>query len=191
MTLIARVLELCRVGRPSSVVDQLDKLEPELKQYRPVIRDWVCKLSLRAQGTLLTNVRSCDLSPKHPDYICEATGCSTGEQTADRQLTAFLRWCVMVPADDREVDVPGAFMRSKPPEKWKPSQFGHYPLHWIMHIVHGFQVIGYHHDDLRVRAEAFMIYKRFVSSFHLNVETEEEMTKRFTEDRIAVGNVVS
>lgn len=189
--LMDRIRQIAAMAHPSDQADHLDKLEKELANYRPVLRDWVCRLSLRAQGTLLTNIRSCDLSPKHPDFICENNGCSTGEQTADRQLTAFLRWCVMVPADEREVDLPGAFMRSVPPDEWKPSQFGHYPLHWVMHIVHGFQVVAYHHDDSTIRTTALSIYNRFVHSFHLMPESGQAMINRFNEDRIAAGNVVS
>jgi hypothetical protein len=158
---------------------------------RSVLQDWVMVLPLRMQGVLLTGVRSCDLSPKHPGCIDEAHGCSTGEQTTDRQLTAFLRWCFMVPADVREVDVPGAFMRSKPPANWKPSEMGHYPLHWVMHLVHGFQVVAYGHPDTRVAGDARNIYNRFVKSFHLNIETLDELEDRMSEDRIDSGAVVS
>jgi hypothetical protein len=31
-----------------------------------VLQDWVTELPLREQGTLLTSVRGCDLTPKYP-----------------------------------------------------------------------------------------------------------------------------
>lgn len=156
-----------------------------------VLQDWVTELPLRAQGTLLTGVRGCDVAPKDPTTITEKWGCSTGECQAERELAAFLRFCFMVPADSREVDVPGAFFKSSPPASWKPSQFGHFPLHWFSHMMHCFEIIGYCHPDPDIMGEASEIYRRMVISLHLNPETYPEMLERLTEDRIALGEVVS
>lgn len=149
---------------------------------RSVLQDWVMELPLREQGTLLTVIRGCDLAPKPQDPNTE---------TAERQLTAFLRWCILIPADPREVDTPGAFMRSRLPEHWKPSQFGHYPLHWVLHMMHAAEVIGYRHPDTYVRTRVLKIYNRFVASLHLVAESRASMIDRLSEDRIAGGNIVS
>jgi hypothetical protein len=89
------------------------------------------------------------------------------------------------------VDQPGAFMQSKPPQNWKPSQFGHMPLHWIMHLTHGFQIVGYYHPEPQHKQQALDIYLRFVRSFHLKSESKEDMDERLLEDRIEAGTVVS
>lgn len=156
-----------------------------------VLQDWVMALPLREQGTLLTGVRGCDLAPKNPDCIDERYGCSTGEDSAERKLVAFLRYCVMNPADPREVDIPGAFFKSTPPGDWKPSQFGHYPLHWFSHVMHCFEVIGYRHPDGNLASVAYQIYYRMAHSLHLNIEHKNDMIERLSEDRIANGNIVS
>ena len=149
------------------------------------------ELPLREQGTLLTGTRGCDLAPKQVDCIDERYGCSTGEGSAERQLVAFLRFCYMNPADPREVDIPGAFFQSSPPEVWRPSQFGHYPLHWYSHLMHCFEVIGYRHPNSYIANQAYEIYYRLAHSLHLNAETRDEMIERLSEDRIAKGEVVS
>lgn len=157
-----------------------------------VLQPWVMALPLRAQGTLLTGYRGCDLAPKHPGTIDEQYGCSTGENTVERQLVAYLRFLTLVAADPREVDIPGAWFQSKPPAKWKPSQLMHYPLHWYGHLMHCFEVVAYlrpiedEHTD-RVRG----IYTRLAHALHLNPETKEQLITRLTEDRIAKGDVVS
>ncbi len=156
-----------------------------------VLQDWVMKLPLREQGTILTSIRGCDLSPKNPVAIDERYGCSTGEDTAERGLTAFFRWCVMNPADPREVDICGAFFQSKPPKNWKPSQFGHYPLHWYSHLMHCFEVVAYRHPDKEIAGTAYEIYARMVACLHLNPESRPQMIERLSEDRIANGTVVS
>ncbi|TIX63300.1 MAG: hypothetical protein E5V25_20780 [Mesorhizobium sp.] len=158
---------------------------------KSVLQDWVMQLPLRAQGTLLTGIRGCDLAPKNPACIDERYGCSTGESSPERHLVAFLRFCTLNAADAREVDVPGAWFQSRPPANWKPSQFGHYPEHWYAHIMHCFEVVGYCHPDTKLGDLAFAIYSRLVRNLHLNIETKQEMLERLCEDRIASGEVVS
>lgn len=149
-----------------------------------VLQDWVTKLQLREQGTLLTAVRGCDLEPKQ----WTATGFS---DSPGRRLTAFIRWCFMNPADPREVDIPGAFFQSKPPEDFKPSEFGHLPQHWYAHAMHALEIIAYRHPNRNIGATAFQLYDRMVRNLHLNLETKAEMDERLGEDRIAAGTVVS
>ena len=143
------------------------------------------ELPLRFQGTLLTAVRGCDEEPK--------TWTSTGVAFSQgRRLTAFIRFCFMVPADVREVDrEEGAFFMSSPPFPFKPSQFGYLPQHWYSHVMHALEVIGYYHPNPRIANEAFNLYERMVHNLHLNCETLEQQKNRLTEDRIALGTVVS
>lgn len=148
-----------------------------------VLQDWVMKLPLREQGTILTGIRGCDVAPKRRLLIGE-------QDTAERQLVSYFRFCVMHPADKREVDVPGAFFCSAPPETWRPSQFGHFPQHWYSHLMHCFEVVGYRgpypHNEM-----CFEIYEKMARNMHLNVETFDQMVERLSEDRIATGEIVS
>lgn len=155
-----------------------------------VLQDWVTELPLREQGTLLTGVRSCDLAPKIPEGIDPRYGCSTGECSPERHLSAFLRYCILNPADPREVDIKGAWFQSHMVD-FKPSQFGHYPQHWYSHIMHCFEVIAYRHPIYDVREEAMYIYRKLVWNMHLHTETKAEMIERLSEDRIEKGTVVS
>lgn len=144
-----------------------------------VLQDWVMKLPLRAQGTLLTGIRGCDLTPKYP------------LESTERQLVGYLRNCVMNPADEREIGIPGAFFQPAPPKVWKASELGHYPQHWVSHIMHCFEVVSYFHPEQYHRLSAGQIYLKLVHSFHLYPESKEQMMERLTEDRIAKGEVVS
>lgn len=145
-----------------------------------VLQEWVSTLPLRAQGTLLTAVRGCDLVPKLP------------LDSAARQLTCSIRHAFMNPADPREVGCePGAFFQEHPPVEWKASELGHYPQHWYAHLMHAAEIIGYCHPHFMVRAEWRAVYYKMARSLHLNIETHEEMLDRLTEDRIASGTVVS
>lgn len=151
---------------------------------KSVLQDWVMKLPLRYQGGLIVATRGCDTAPKYGDD-------GNVVDSQERRLTQFLRWCVLVAADAREVDVPGAFFQSRPPIPFKPSALGHYPLHYVMHLVHAFEIVAREHPDDFVSDLALQIYTGFVHSFHLNPETPAQMRDRLTEDRIAKNNVVS
>lgn len=155
-----------------------------------VVQNWVDDLPRRAQGTLMTGIRGCDLAPKNPGTIDETYGCSTGEGSPERRLVAFLRYCVLNPADPREVGIPGAWFQDEPGE-FKPSQFGHYPLHWYGHLMHCFEVVGYYHPNPILAAQCKHIYQRLVWNLHLNPESKKQLEERLTLDRIAAGNVVS
>ena len=147
-----------------------------------VLQDWVMELPRREQGTLLTCVRGCDLTPKFP------------LNSLERRLVSALRCAFMNPADVREVDrEPGSFFSSEPPhpKTWKASELGHYPLHWFSHVMHSAEVIGYRHPD---RDTAFLwecIYIKLAESLHLRPESKDAMIERLSEDRIAKGSVVS
>lgn len=145
-----------------------------------VLQDWVIELPLREQGTLLTGVRGCDLTPKLP------------LDSTERQLVAYLRWCFMVCADPREVGAePGAFFQRFPPAAWKASELGHYPQHWVSHLMHCFEVVAYRHPKAMIRIQAYAIYERLVESLHLTPENKLDMIDRLSEDRVAKGNIVS
>ena len=147
-----------------------------------VLQDWVVDLPLREQGTLLTAVRGCDDEPKQWDA-------SGFVESQGRRLTTYIRWCFMVPADAREVDMPGAFFQSRPPANFKPSAFDHLPLHWSTHVMHALEVIAYRHPDSDVRSDAYALYEKMVHSFHLPVESRDQMIARLSEDRIKSGTV--
>lgn len=121
-----------------------------------VLQDWVMELPLREQGTLLTATRGCDDEPK----VWERTGVS---YSPGRRLTAFIRYCFMVPADPREVDLEeGTFMQSQPPDLFKPSEFGHLSQHWYSHAMHALEIIGYRHPDEYIAAQAYNLYSAMV-----------------------------
>ncbi len=149
-----------------------------------VLQDWVMALPLREQGTLLTAVRGCDDEPK----LWTSRGIA---ESPGRRLTAFIRWCFMNPADPREVDIPGAFFQSLPPDPFKASEFGHLPQHWYAHVMHGLEVIAYRHPVGVTRNAAYDLYRAMVHNLHLRVEDKGAMIERLSEDRIATGNVVS
>lgn len=150
-----------------------------------VLQDWVMNLPLRAQGTILTSIRGCDLSEK-------SLAPAALEASLERRLVAWIRWCCLNPADPREVDFePGCWFRSQLPEKIRFSAIHHFPLHWVGHVLHTIEVIAYAHPHPRIAKEARIVYEAWVSNLHLNPETYAQWSRRMNEDRIMKGTVVS
>lgn len=150
------------------------------KTFHSVLQDWVCDLPLREQGTLLTAVRGCDLTPKLP------------LDSTERNLTAFIRCSIMNAFDEREIDAEvGCFMQSRIDFAiFRPSQFGHYPQHYVSHLIHALEIIGYRCPFPQIMSDARKAYMAFVKSFHLNIETILQMEERLSTDRIATGAIV-
>lgn len=149
-----------------------------------VLQNWVMELPLRHQGTLLTAVRGCDDEPKQ--WTSQGIATSPG-----RNLTGFIRYCFMNPADPREVGITGAFFQSEPPEPFKPSEFGHLSLHWYTHAMHALEIIAVCCPFEQRANKARGLYLAMVHCLHLNPETPTQMHQRLTEDRIKSGTVVS
>jgi hypothetical protein len=52
------------------------------------------------------------------------------------------------------------------------------PHHYVKHLMHGVQILGYKHPDQRFRDRWHAFYLSLVDSFHLSPETEAQMDKR-------------
>jgi hypothetical protein len=52
------------------------------------------------------------------------------------------------------------------------------PKHYLAHLMHGAQIVGFKHPDDRFRSRWSGFYHQLVDVFHLNPETEEEMDER-------------
>jgi hypothetical protein len=62
-----------------------------------------------------------------------------------------------------------------------------YPVHYIMHVLHATEIIGYKHPDDRVADRWRWFYSNLARCFHLNPETEEQLDARLgaCEDQFA------
>jgi len=144
-----------------------------------ILQRWVEDLPIRYQGTLLTAMRGCDSVPR---------------EDVTKILMRGLRHHVLNPADARELSHAGGFMSFNLPElipainKFKKSM-DHYPLHFVMHLLHAIEVIGYEHPMQNVRDGFSMSYYVLVHALHLMPETREALRERMLEDRIKTGNL--
>lgn len=143
-----------------------------------ILREWVTYLPIRHQGVLITALRGCDNAPK--------------ENSAKNVLRA-LRYMVLNPADERELDFPSAFMLRELKAEHIVAflkDWDHYPIHFVQHLMHAVEVIAYCHETPH-HEPWYGFYHRICHKLHVNPETPMQMEERLTEDRIAKYNAAN
>lgn len=127
-----------------------------------VLQDWVTHLSLKQQTVLFTALRGPDTLPK---------------DNPAKRLCKFVRFAVLLNADTGsdfidEGHVPYA-------DKYKVTvDHDEYPHHFLMHLVHTAEVIGYYHPMGNIRRFFYEFYHDMCDAFHMHPETKEEMDER-------------
>ena len=130
-----------------------------------VLQPWVETLGLRHQGVLMSCIRGCDSVPK---------------DDPTKLLARCLRAVILVSFDPK----PSSFIENvEDPELERRmvavlKDHDHYPVHYIMHLLHGAEIIGYHHPDWSVRDDWNWFYIKLCSCFHLNPESKAALDER-------------
>jgi hypothetical protein len=144
---------------------------PKTKQSEAGLLDWVLELPFQQQVQLFTALRGADNSPKH----CSA-----------KPIIRFYRSCILLPAGNWSYQNDNDFM-------WGNfSVFEHYlsefiddidgyPHHFVMHFIHGIEIVAYKYYNDSIRDKWMHCYKKICKHLHLNVETLEELDKRLND----------
>jgi hypothetical protein len=147
-----------------------------------VIQEWVIEnCSWKEQTVLFTALRGYDSAKKDPG----------------KPLVRILRSTILKSADSST-----GFMTFKQPHHVKLAVLSHaiheddlneflhwvgfYSTHWLMHLAHAIEIIGYRHPEINVRTYFYNIYNAICEALHVNPESEPEMTERLKDrlDRI-------
>lgn len=146
---------------------------------RSVQPEWCMDLSLQQQSVLLLASRGPDGIPKsHPckdvQRAYRGTVLVAGRygrllylgEAADTFMSMDLianqrEWARVVKAFFHEVDS--------------------LPLHFVMHLLHGAEILGYKHPDWIIRERWSHFYQEGVRELHLAVETEDQMDARLAD----------
>lgn len=133
-----------------------------------IMQDWVNKLGLRHQGVLVSAIRGCD---------------TVSRDEASKWLARFYRACILN-AHIGDVKKSVSFIKwMEPDEFWGYANtvlnfHDHLPHHYIMHMVHSAEILGYYHPDPIVNAMWRDFYHLFADKLHMNVETKEQLDHR-------------
>ncbi len=143
-----------------------------------VLQPWVMELPHMQQGVLLGSVRGPDGLPKeHPAKL-------------------VLRWyrrCILFSAymngraltDPWTPDRGGSFTGPWPEDlnfdkmlKLFLRTLDEQNTHFLMHLLHGSEILGYKHPNPQIRGEWHGFYLQVVDALHLLPESEEVLDKR-------------
>lgn len=154
---------------------------PKMQASESVLHDWVHYLPFQMQALLLTSMRG-------PD------GCS--KHNSAKAIVRYLRGVVLKPAGDWNGQNNNDFMWGEVSlfprwarEFW--SDHDGYPHHFIMHLVHCAEVVGYKHPNRHIAIHWLNFYREACFSFHMQEETEEEMDKRLNDFGCGYHNLLT
>lgn len=160
---------------------------PKQKKYESVLHDWVHELTFQQQALLLTGMRGPDACNKH---------------NSAKAIVRLLRGAVVKPAgkwsglNDNDFMWGEYYRESYPysedyttPEDHifirESNSFFHdhdsYPHHFIMHLIHCAEVVGYKHPDHNIANYWRGFYQRACKEFHMTPETLGEMDARLND----------
>lgn len=136
-----------------------------------VMRAWVCGLGLRHQGVLLGAICGCDSVPKEDPAkaLTRAYRCSVLEPFCGdpRKSSSFI-----------EAVTEGELLARM---RAFAGSFDHYPTHFVLHLTHAAEVVGYKGPAQvpYVHADAWRgFYARMCSKMHVTPEAEAELDAR-------------
>lgn len=143
---------------------------------KSVLQDWVCELPFMQQALLCVALRG-------PDGVSKFCGA--------KDILRFMRGAIFKPADPTYNGNSDSFMwmdyRDAPFDKvstWQKSFNGFfsdvdfYPHHFLMHLFHAAEVIGYQHPDSFIAECWNNFYLKACKSLHMNPETILQMDER-------------
>lgn len=133
-----------------------------------ILKAWVTELGLRHQGVLLTAVRGCDALPKEHisktltrAFRCEILNSHCGDP---RHSKSFIEHF-----EEEELDeIMQKFC----------SDLDVYPLHYVLHLAHAAEIVGFHHPQMDSGSAWLRLYSRICSKLHMRPETKAELDAR-------------
>lgn len=126
---------------------------------RPVIKEWAWTLSWKQQAVMLSALRGCDTADK---------------EDPAKPFCRRLRGAVLESggADDRPefmyADIGLADIAKF------TKRIDRYPIHFLLHLIHAAEVVGFNHPDREEAAFWKAFYESMVQAFHMYPETKEQ-----------------
>lgn len=144
---------------------------PKISVSESALHDWVHTLTFQQQALLMTGMRGPDGCNKH---------------NPAKVIVRFLRGAICKPAGNWDGENNNDFMWgdysvfSENTRKFFDDPDG-YPHHFIMHLVHCAEVIGYRHPLYSVGLHWHEFYIKACHSLHMTPETVDQMDNRLND----------
>lgn len=162
---------------------------PKSKLRESVLHEWVHALTFQMQALLLTAMRGPDENNKYNaakaiirylrGAICKPAGDWNGKNNNDFMWGEYVQEIQSTP-------VRVELFQKYADAFWQDHD--EYPHHFIMHLVHCAEVVGYKHPEASINMWWSRFYLDACDAFHMNEETEEEMDKRLNDFGVGIHN---
>lgn len=141
-------------------------MKTEKKQS--VIKEWVSELPFTQQALLMLALRGADGMPKH--------------NTA-KNVVHYLRDVILHAAYPDYDGTPEGFMRADYENfglvvKMFWGDTDAYPMHFLMHLIHAAEVVGYNHPNKTMRGQWLAFYELACKNLHMNPESKRQLNSR-------------
>ncbi len=137
-----------------------------------VLQEWVMRLPLRLQGVLVSAIRGCDTVARHDHskvlarvYRAEILNAHGMDP---KKSKSFILWA----------EIPETLEMMK---KFL-NDCDHLPSHYVMHLLHAAEILGYTHHNMERRDMWASFYRTACNKYHLRPETYAEMLARLTKN---------
>jgi len=127
-----------------------------------VLQDWMGELPWKQQSVILSSLRG-------PDEI---------RPPAIKVVNRWLRGITQ-----NNADTSTEYMRELPMPSVKElaGELEYTTIHYFTHLLHGLEIIGYHHPDEEIARTARGYYLGLVDDLHLNPENRENLDRRLVD----------
>ena len=132
-----------------------------------VLKDWLKNLTFKEQTVLL----------------CILRGTDSGGSDEIKSWIRLIRRTVLKNAAPNKT-----FMRKEDVsrflyiEKHNPLILDMLPVHFLSHLMHAVEIIGYKHPDNDTRDFFWLAYRDLCDYMHINPETREQMNNRLNDE---------
>lgn len=142
------------------------KTEPR----QSAIKEWIFDLPFTQQALLMLSLRGADGAEK---------------ENYGKDLVHFMRDTVLHAAYPGYDGKPEGFMRADYANFIDIvhlffKDMDAYPMHFLMHLIHAGEVVGYNHPNAVISEHWLYFYKMACHNFHMNPETRDQLNKRLS-----------
>lgn len=130
-----------------------------------VIQSWVNELTFKQQTVLLSSLRGCD---------------GIYKEDLSKPLIRALRAVILKNAEMRSSVFMNGSIDETTVNKFA-EDFDQYCLHFVMHLIHAVEIIGYKHPEHSVRLQFCKAYYRLAEALHLLPETPHHLEIRLAD----------
>jgi hypothetical protein len=134
-----------------------------------VLQDWFRTISFKMQSVVISAQRGPDT------HHCKNI----------KSITKWIRRNCQINADTSH-----SFMEERPLPTFEQveKEIEFCTVHYVLHLLHGLEIIGYKHPETEVRKKAMYFYTQIAGSIlHLTIETEAALNERLAD--VDVKNV--